>query len=295
MKNPFEDFEKSIEQNIPAPSELELSENEMRQRTIDWYLARWDKFTGSRIPDLMTQGRGKNNLWGQTAKNVILELAAYATMTPEGKEQWAIEQIYKDFRPTKWGTEHEPEARELYAEKTGYHVAETGFQVHPAFGYIGGSFDGEVGHYEKIDVTTIIDASSGLQKYADGPFYMTGIIEIKCPYNPLNHMNNMDLLHNGGIDASHTYYGQIQNNIEVAGVEWCDFISYDPRQDDKHKIVIIRVKRDQIYIDAMMDRIHKAQFAKNQYLNGESLDNALKFAEEMEIDKIIEANINNPE
>ena len=272
MKNPFEDFEKSIEQNIPTPSELELSENEMRQRTIEWYLARWDKFTGSRIPDLMTQGRGKNNLWGQTAKNIILELAAYATMTPEGKEQWAIEQMYKDFRQTKWGTEYEPEARELYSKIKGYKVEETGFSIHPYYDYIGGSFDG-MSHYV-------------------GDF---GIQEIKCPYNPVNHMNNLDLLHNGGIDASHTYYGQIQNNIEVAGVEWCDFISYDPRQDDKHKIVIIRVNRDQIYIDAMMARIHKAQFAKNQYLNGESLDNALKFAEEMEIDKIIEANINNPE
>ena len=277
MKNPFEDFEKAIEQNIPAPSELELSENEMRQRTIEWYLARWDKFTGSRIPDLMKQGRGKNDIWGQTAKNVILELSAYATMTPEGKEQWAIEQMFKDFRQTKWGTEHEAEARELYAEKTGYYVTENGFTIHDDFNYIGGSFDGVV-----------------MQPKIKMPMKV-GIIEIKCPYNPVNHMNNLDLLHNGGIDASHTYYGQIQNNIEVAGVEWCDFISYDPRQDDKHKVVIIRVNRDQIYIDAMMERIHKAQFAKNQYLNGESLDDALKFAEEMEIDKIIEANTNNPE
>ena len=82
-----------------------------------------------------------------------------------------------------------------------------------------------------------------------------------------------------GIDVKHEYYGQIQCNIEVSGVDWCDFISYDPRQDNAHKIVIIRVERDQIYIDAMMDRIHKAKRILDIYLAGKSIEESIKEVE----------------
>ena len=260
-KNPFADIEQ--EQSITSQSK-QFSRNEeieqMQQRTVEWYLARWDKFTGSRIPDLMKQGRGKNELWGQTAINIILELAAFHTMTKEGREMYSIEQMYKEFRQTKWGNTYEPEARDLYSDKTGYLVKETGFQVHREFDYIGGSFDGEVWDFDVPDDYMVVIPS--------------GIIEIKCPYDPLKHLHNMNLSRTG-IDVKHEYYGQIQCNIEVSGVDWCDFISYDPRQDNAHKIVIIRVERDQIYIDAMMDRIHKAKKILDLYLSGESLEESI--------------------
>jgi len=255
--NPFADLDQGQAITGESKQAAKVDETEqMKQRTVGWYLARWDKFTGSRIPDLMKQGRGKNELWGENAKNIILELAAFHTMTKEGREMYAIEQMYKEFRQTKWGNTYEPEARDLYAKKTGFDVRETGFMTHPNYDYIGGSFDGEV-------------YSSG-----SGNPYADGIIEIKCPYDPLKHLKNMNLSRTG-IDAKHEYYGQIQNNIEVAGVDWCDFVSYDPRQDDAHKIVIIRVDRDQIYIDAMMERIHKAEHILNMYLAGKSLEESI--------------------
>lgn len=278
--DPFQTFEVGLENNVPDASGQEAETQQMQQKSIDWFLARWDKFTGSRTPDLMKQGRGKNDLWGETAKKVILELASYATMTPEGREMYAIEQMYKEFRQTKWGETYEPEARQLYAEKTGYIVNETGFNVHPLFAYIGGSFDGEV---------------TAEDKHRDMSGISYGIIEIKCPYDPIIHMQNLDLSHNGGIDSTHKYYGQIQHNIEVAKVAWCDFVSFDPRQDEEHRIVIIRVMRDEIFIKGMMNKIHRAQYAKNQYLNGESLDNALKAVEEMDIDNVIAANLTAPD
>ena len=41
----------------------------------------------------------------------------------------------------------------------------------------------------------------------------------------------------------------------ITGAKWCDFVSFDPRFPDEHQIKIIRVDRDQQYIDALAERI----------------------------------------
>jgi len=41
---------------------------QMKQRSIEWFLHRWDKFTGSKMPDLIKQGRAKGEQWGETAR-----------------------------------------------------------------------------------------------------------------------------------------------------------------------------------------------------------------------------------
>ena len=135
------------------------------------------------------------------------EMAALSTMTEAGKIEYVKQELAKDYRATAWGNENEPEAREAYRLKTGYDVRETGFMVNPHCVFHGGSFDGEVlENGERV-----------------------GIIEIKCPYNPVIHAQNANLKRTG-LSASHAYYPQIQSNIEVAGIQWCDFVSFDPRQ-----------------------------------------------------------------
>lgn len=259
--NPFADLAQF--DAITLDSEKVSDTEQMKQRSIEWFLHRWDKFTGSRIPDLMKQGRAKGELWGETARGIILEIASYQTMTDEGREMVAIEQMYKEFRPTNWGNQYEPEARAKYAEKTGYVVNEVGFKVHDSIPYLGGSFDGKiVGHREMM-------MQSGV----------SGILEIKCPYDPIRHCKNRDLSQGEGVTIKHDYYGQIQCNIEVAGVQWCDFVSYDPRCKPEFQLVIIRVMRDQIYIDAMLDRVHKAIRILDGYMAGCSMD---KMCQEVE-------------
>jgi hypothetical protein len=227
MNNPFSDLEQFDAINFDIDLK-EQAQDELRQKTIKWFLARWDKFTGSRIPDLMRSGRGKDEKWGLTAMGIIYEIAAYHQMSEEGREIYAVEQMYKDFRQTRWGNTYEPEARQKYAEKMGVEVYETGFTVHPTIPYFGGSFDGRTSE---------------------------GIIEIKCPYDPIKHMKNRTMI----IDASFDYYGQIQANIEVAGVGWCDFVSYDPRCRPEYQLSVIRVLRDEVYIATMLERIHEAK------------------------------------
>jgi hypothetical protein len=263
--NPFSDL--ADFGAITLDSENTNETEQMKQRSVEWFLARWDKFTGSRIPDLMKHGKVNAKLgitpemakWGETARGIILELASYKTMTDEGREQYAIEQMMKDFRQTAWGNKYEAEARAKYAAQTGYIVNVTGFTVHSEIPYFGGSFDGQI-------VGFMVD------ERLDNTVGTNGIIEIKCPYDPIKHCKNRDLSQGEGITIKHEYYGQIQANIEVAGVDWCDFISYDPRCKPEYQLVIIRVMRDQIYIDAMIERIHKAKRILDGYMAGRSID-----------------------
>ena len=203
--NPFADL--ADFSAITIDSEKVSDTEQIKQRSIEWFLHRWDKFTGSRIPDLMKQGRAKGELWGETARGIILEIASYQTMTDEGREMVAIEQMFKEFRPTNWGHQYEPEARAKYAEKMNLRVEEVGFKVHNKIPYLGGSFDGEV-----------IGGKEGSTRFVDG------ILEIKCPYDPIRHCKNRDLSQGEGVTIKHDYYGQIQCNIEVAGVQWLSLI-----------------------------------------------------------------------
>lgn len=290
--NPFADLDQfdAIQNSEQTPRETE--HEELKQRTIEWYLARWDKFTGSNIPDLMKSGRGKGEEWGETAKGVILQIAAYQSMTDEGREMYSIEQMYKDFPQTRWGNKYEPEARTEYAKATGYIVKECGFRVHPQIPYFGGSFDGEVVGYQQYSEAerdqirqmlhdasprsyTIIPSESQIE-FPDHSMGTHGIIEIKCPADPIKHLKNRDLSLSGGITVKHEYYGQIQGNIEVAGVNWCDFVSYDPRCKEEYRLVIIRVMRDQIYIDAVLARVREGKRILDGYMAGTSMDEVIK-------------------
>lgn len=275
--NPFSDL--ADFSAITIESEKVSDTEQMKQRSIEWFLHRWDKFTGSRIPDLMKQGRAKGELWGETARGIILEIASYQTMTDEGREMVAIEQMYKEFRPTNWGHQYEPEARVKYAEATGYMVNEVGFKVHDTIQYLGGSFDGEVSRHwvDEIDVSTRV--SGKVYEYVHRS--ERGILEIKCPYDPIRHCKNRDLSQGEGVTIKHDYYGQIQCNIEVAGVQWCDFVSYDPRCKPEFQLVVIRVMRDQIYIDAMLDRVHKAKRILDGYMAGRSMDEMCQEVEQV--------------
>jgi len=266
VSNPFADL---ADFSAIQPESEKVSDTEqMKQRSIEWFLHRWDKFTGSRIPDLMKQGRAKGEMWGETAKGIILEIASYTTMTDEGREEQALIEMSKEFRQTAWGNKYEPEARAKYAEKMNLRVNEVGFKVHSSIPYLGGSFDGECTGF--IDGVTEFDRTCGL----------SGIIEIKCPYDPIKHCKNRDLSQGEGVTIKHEHYGQIQCNIEVAGVQWCDFVSYDPRCKTEFQLVVIRVIRDQIYIDAMIDRVHKAKRILDGYISGHSMDEVIQEVEQ---------------
>jgi hypothetical protein len=233
---------------IPEASEIAQAEAASDQKTFEWHLERIYKWTGSSIPNLMKQGRGKGQEWGDTALGVILEKFALQCMTEEGREEYIYQQMRKEFIPCKWGNENEPLARALYCELMGCEVEVGGLTTNPDLPIHAGSTDGRV-------------------------LGEKGIIEIKCPFDPIKHMKNFALT---VIDMSHEYYGQIQSNIESSKADWCDFVSFDPRQSEPYRIKVIRVFRDQFYIDAMITRIKHADAILQGLKLGAGMDEAIK-------------------
>jgi putative phage-type endonuclease len=118
----------------------------------------------------------------------------------------------------EWGTEQEPFARMAYEAHTGTFVKEEGFVDHPTIEGFGCSPDGIVGE---------------------------GLIEIKAP-NTANHIETV--LEN---KAPSKYIPQMQCQMACTGAKWCDFVSFDPRVPEDLQLLVVRVDRDQEYIDAM--------------------------------------------
>ena len=118
----------------------------------------------------------------------------------------------------EWGTEQEPFARMAYEAHTGTFVKEEGFVDHPTIEGFGCSPDGLVGD---------------------------GLIEIKCP-NTANHIETV--LEN---KAPSKYIPQMQCQMACTGAKWCDFVSFDPRVPEDLQLFVVRVERDQEYIDSM--------------------------------------------
>lgn len=115
------------------------------------------------------------------------------------------------------GNALEPLARALYELKKGVMVDEVGFVQHPTIEMAGASPD-------------------GLLEF--------GSIEIKCPTLP----NHLEAALKGA--APSQYYGQMQWQLACLGNEYkfVDFVSYCPEAGEEFELFIVRVPRDNDYI-----------------------------------------------
>lgn len=137
--------------------------------------------------------------------------------------------------PTSWGIEKEAEAIERYSLET----LQTAIKVetsilHPAVEYVKGKPD------------AIIKENSG-------------IIEIKCPYNPVGHLEIMrdmkpEITQIPKGAYLEDYWWQIQGYIWITGVQYCDFVSYDPRFHYDEQIIIQKVCRNEADIKLLAER-----------------------------------------
>jgi hypothetical protein len=108
------------------------------------------KFTASRFGDLMTNGRKKDEVLGQTAISYIYEKAA-ELLTGQRTEIFG--------KALDWGNEYEPICKAYYSELRGVTIEEMPF----------------------VEINEYSGASPDGMK--DGE-----LIEIKCPYNTANHL-----------------------------------------------------------------------------------------------------------
>ena len=127
----------------------------------------------------------------------------------------------------QWGTDVESFAREAYELETGNSVIESGFLLHPDYDFVGCSPDGLIGD------------DKGL--------------EMKCPRSSAVHLKRFV----SGVPDE--YIPQIQGCMWVTGRTSWDFVSYDPRMPESHRILIINVKRDEEYIEKLKVAVLEAE------------------------------------
>lgn len=129
----------------------------------------------------------------------------------------------------QWGIDVEPYAREAYELETGLVVNQSGFIQHPEYPFAGCSPDGLIGN--------------------------DGGLEMKCPKSPIIHLQRF-------IDGvPEEYIPQIQGCLWVTGRKWWDFVSYDPRQRPSHRLLRIRVERDEAFIQRLEECVIEAESA----------------------------------
>lgn len=204
--------------------------NEM-QRTDQWFLARKGKLTASEIVNILTKGRGKDEVFGKTALTYMNDKVAERLMEDE-MFIYYINDVKKSTPAMRWGTEYEDTAREQYELATGKKVMDCPFSELKGYeGFVGGSPDGRLSTLD-------------------------GIIEIKAPYNPSIHLEHTTWDTPEKLKAGNlTYYAQINLNLLITGASYCDFISYSPMYRNGLDLSILRVPADKEFQDLLMERI----------------------------------------
>ncbi len=125
----------------------------------------------------------------------------------------------------QWGIDHEADAVAAYEAQSGNLVRRTGFLTHTAL-MVGCSLDGDVEDF-------------------------AGIVEIKCPKSATHY----GYLRSGEVPTNHR--PQILHNLWVTGAAWCDFVSFDPRFPEGHRLFVCRVPRVELDVLAYQKSAEK--------------------------------------
>ena len=209
-------------------------EQEPKQGTEEWFAQRLGKFSASTFGDCMGNGKAKADNFTLTGLSLIREKIS---------ERLTGQRTEISGKALDWGTDHEEEAIKFYEKQTGLRINEAPFVPLENFeDEAGGSPDG----------------------FIEGE---NGIIEVKCPYISANHIAAL-IEHNIPKKSYAQYYTQIQFNLMCTEADYCDFISYDPRMiDDKHKMFVLRIPRDEAYITTIKEKLSLAIFEMKKILS----------------------------
>ena len=113
----------------------------------------------------------------------------------------------------QWGIDHEDEAKAAYYFEADRSIEPAGFVDHPIIAMAGASPDGYI---------------------CDGK----GLIELKCP----NTATHIQTLLADKVDGK--YYLQIQFQLACTTLDFCDYVSFDPRMPPEMQLWWTRIHRD---------------------------------------------------
>ena len=195
-----------------------------------------------------TRDQASSCLWYRYRAGRITssKMKASCRTSPESPAQSLIKTIcYPEayrFRSeaTSWGCNHEKSARNEYerymvGRHAEFEVVSSGLVINPAWAHIGASPDGVV----------ICKCCS------------KGVLEVKCPFCHRNDASMHDIAAEDkhfclkqnsdgslSLDHSHAYYYQVQTQMFVCEVDYCDFVVCTFPADSKPVLHIERIKAE---------------------------------------------------
>ena len=134
----------------------------------------------------------------------------------------------------EWGRNNEDVARKAYSKRqtashSGFRYSVSGLVINPLYPYLGASLDGRF----------------------DCDCCGQGILEIKCPYkyrecapadidDPSFYLTNT--IDGFKLNSEHQYYFQVQMQLALCEVSYCDFVIWTPKE-----MITIRIQPDQVF------------------------------------------------
>lgn len=217
----------------------------IEQRSVAWHRLRFGKITGSKVADIMKSGRKKGEIWSDTAKSYLYQVAAERLFNPDFLDD---DDIFQDYlnqtsyttRAMQWGIDQEQSARDLYAKINGVDVTEVSSCAHDSIPHFAASPDGIILSGEGEDM----------------------VLEIKCPALA-THMRYASEIHDGETlkSVKPEYYWQVMAELSCTGCKSADFVSYCAWLT--HPMHTVHIERNDEDIALLEDRVRLA----NQFID----------------------------
>ena len=187
----------------------------VEQRSLEWHRLRCGCITGSKVADIMKSGRKKDEIFSETAKAYLFQVAGERLFNPtflndDGIFQDYIDQVSVNTKAMQWGADQEDAAKALYMQMNfpEGEIVELSSCKHDTIPYFAASPDGAI---------YVLDGE-GLK-----------IIEVKCP-NINTYMKYRTLIHDAASlkETEPKYYWQMMAEMSCTGAKGGIFIVYCP-------------------------------------------------------------------
>lgn len=218
------------------------------QRSLDWFRARLGNVTGSKVSDIMTTSRKKDEVFGDTAKTYLKTLAFERTMNPDVINddeafQSYLEEVNVTSKAMRIGTEREDDAVACFIDSFDeqYEVTEVSSCKHDTIPYFAASPD-----------RILKDKQTG----------EIGILEVKCPTGGVHIGYKSEVKDAVSLKTvKKEYYWQMMAEMSCTGAKFGIFLSYNPYSS--YPVHVVYIERNEEDIKLLEERVALA----NQYID----------------------------
>ena len=185
------------------------------QREISWFRSRVGFLTGSKIADIMKSGRKKDEIFSETAKAYLFQVAGERLFNPSFLNDDGIFQDYLELtsvstKAMQFGSDQEDAAKSLFMQMNfpEGEIVELSSCKHDTIPYFAASPDGAIYGRDGSNIK---------------------IIEVKCP-NINTYMKYRTLIHDAASlkEVEPKYYWQMMAEMSCTGATSGIFITYCP-------------------------------------------------------------------